>query len=510
MTLRNALMRSVAVTAFLVSPAIAFAADTGPAEPQMSDGATPVPTDTSIFGPDPDYEDKPYDPEAQRLIYGGKSDVGNARPPLELGRPLYVDGPFHPGGGPEDGYTFLGEKNRVFPHIILYGDSRTAVAFNDNGANEVGQLATRLNLDLDVKITSTERIHAFFRPLDNLNRFSRVEFFGDDGKSGEDELILDGNVENWFFEGDLGAITAGITGESQSWDLPFSFGLMPMVLQNGIWMEDAFLGGAFALPALHSKELDITNFDVTFFAGFEDITTNAFVDNTGARDDTDVSMYGVTTFMELQEGYLEAGYAFVDGHDEHDDLDYHNATIAFTRRYGGWLSNSARVIVNFGQDPDAGRTETADGALFLLENSLITHLPSTFIPYANFFVGIDRPQPLARVDGVLKNTGILFETDGLTGFPKLDDTAGNTYGGAIGLQYLFSLDQQIVVEAAALDTLGFDNDSSRGAQGTEAGLGIRWQKPISNRMILRADAMTSYRENQDNQSGIRLEFRVKL
>ena len=131
------------------------------------------------------------------------------------------------------------------------------------------------------------------------------------------------------------------------------------------------------------------------------------------------------------------------------NLSYNSATIAFTKRYGRRLSNSMRAIWTFGQDADNVQ-QTADGVVLLVENSLVTHLPSTLVPYFNAWVGFDRPQPLADDTGVLKNTGINFETDALTGFPKLDDTANNTWGGAIGIQYLFDLDQQIVVEAAAV------------------------------------------------------------
>ena len=83
-------------------------------------------------------------------------------------------------------------------------------------------------------------------------------------------------------------------------------------------------------------------------------------------------------------------------------------------------------------------------------------MPSTLIPYANFFVGFGNPQPL--VDGfgagILKNVGINFETDALTGYPKLNDTGANAWGGAIGVQYLFNLDQQLIFEAAMVQPFG--------------------------------------------------------
>ena len=167
------------------------------------------------------------------------------------------------------------------------------------------------------------------------------------------------------------------------------------------------------------------------------------------------------------------------------------------------------MIWNFGQDPQGGRAQTADGVLLLMENSLVTRKPLTLVPYLNLFIGMDKPQSLARdagAGGVLKNTGILFETDGLTGFPKLDDTAQNTMGGALGLEYLFNLDHQIVFEAAIVRDLA----GASVAKGDELGLGFRYQLPITNALILRSDLIAGFRQNDEDVFGIRFEIRRKF
>ena len=111
------------------------------------------------------------------------------------------------------------------------------------------------------------------------------------------------------------------------------------------------------------------------------------------------------------------------------------------------------------------------------------------MPYLNLWVGLDRPQPLADDTGILKNTGINFETDALTGFPKLDDTGNDTYGGALGIQYLFELDKQLVFEVATVQILGDVNEKGRAAIDDQYGFGIRYQHPIGPAWIARADAM---------------------
>jgi hypothetical protein len=273
------------------------------------------------------------------------------------------------------------------------------------------------------------------------------------------------------------------------------------VLQNGIWLEDAFVGAAATIPAKNSPWLDWSNFDTTFFVGWDELTTPAF-----AGDDN-ATFVGATTFIERRGGYIELGYAYVD--DPADaGRSYHNLGLSYTRRYLNLVSNSARLIVNAGQDgPQSQRT--ADGFLVLLENSLLTPLPYNIIPYANLFAGFDRPQSLGRLQGPLKNTGINFESDLLTGYPILDDSANNTYGGAFGVDLLGrQFDRQLIIETAVLQA--FDDDATRNAPGDQYALGLRWQRRLNQSLILRADVMHGWLENSNDIDGARVELRHKF
>jgi hypothetical protein len=454
-----------------------------------------VPYDRTLFKPDPVYVE-PYNAEAQLYIYGGKYAVPTARPLLELGRELYQYGPFKPG------INLVGKKNLVFPQVFVFGDWRTAVAYNDNGSNEAGVLATKLNLDVDIRFTATERIHAFFTPLDRNGSFTEVQFAGDKQKA---QLILNGEPTTLFFEGDLARIMSGLTNEDNKYDLPFTFGLIPLITQNGIWLQDAFEGFAFTIPARNSPNLQISNMDTTFFAGFNKVTTGAIA------SDHSAFVFGIAGFVEANYGYWEFGYGYTLGRKKFDDLSYNNLSVAFTRRYFDTISNSVRVIFNFGQDPDKGHATTANGALILIENSLISPLPLTLVPYFNLFAGFDKPQSLARAGtagGVLVNTGLVFETDNLTGFPTLDATGHYTYGGALGVEYLFSLDQQIVFEVGGFNVFGDEED--RTAKGFQVAFGARYQRNLNNAWILRSDLILGARQFQENVFGARVELRRKF
>ena len=101
----------------------------------------------NAFRPDPQYDAK-YNAQGQLDIYGAKSAVEPPRPLLELGREQYTSGLY------DESSTFLGKLNPLLPGLAVYGDWRTAVAYNNNNGKDIAQIATRLNLDVDFKITA--------------------------------------------------------------------------------------------------------------------------------------------------------------------------------------------------------------------------------------------------------------------------------------------------------------------------------------------------------------------
>ncbi len=449
-----------------------------------------------LFRSDPQYEAN-YTAQAQVDVYGAKTAVEPPRPLLELGREQYTSGAY------DASSTLLGEKNPLLPGLSIYGDWRTAIAYNNNNGKDIAQIATRLNLDVDFKITGTERIHAFFTPLQKDTQFTRFEFAGDDA-SGDVDFEFDPEPQTLFFEGDLGSIYSGFSSQEATFDLPFTVGLFPLFLQNGIWANDAILGGAVTLPAQNSKALGLANFDITLFAALNDVD-NAGIIGVDGDDNNNTNLFGATAFIDAFSGYIETGYGLIDGRDDQAGLLTHFVTGAYTRRYANTLSNSTRVFANFGEDPQ-GEDE---GLAIISENSLISGLPSTLLPYANFFVGFGNPQPLVDGNnaGILKNVGINFETDALTGYPKLDDSGSDAWGGAIGLQYLFDLDEQLAFEVAMVQPF---EDDGIGAQDAQYGFGARYQIPIDRAWLFRADATYQILEGEEDNFGVRAEIRRKF
>jgi len=464
-------------------------------EPLRDGCATSVPFQNSDFLPEP-VNHKPLDPCNEIATYNGKVSMPVQRPWVEWWRPFYTGGMYAPG------IPVFSNTNLLQPSFLIYGDFRSAIGINRIAGKPSRSWANRLNLDMDMRFTATERFHMFTGPLDHNGRFTRLDF-SDGNARFEDEL--DFQPDTAFFEGDIGAMTGGWIGDDAPFDLPFTCGLVPLLYQNGIWMEDAVAGIALGAPWRQQRQLNWANYDASFFAGFNQVTSPAFRDDNNAAQ-----LYGTAWFIEAYNGYIEADYAYLNDIDN-SNLSYHNSAIAYTRRYFGRISNSIRLIGNSGQNaPRADRT--ADGALLLFENSWISAHPSTIVPYWNLFAGSGSPQSVARAagaGGILRNTGINFETDGLTNYPTLNATGANAYGGATGINMLSAdFRKQLVLEFAALDPYG-GNTLGRAA-GPQYAVGARWQQALNNWTILRLDAMNGWLDNAPDIYGMRSELRWKF
>jgi len=452
----------------------------------LADDFTP---DPNVLGPCPV-------PGASLAPYGDKTSICGTLPICELGVPFYGSGPLPPA------QTWFGRTNPAQPKFYVYGDFRTALAENNSAGNTRDVWASRLNLDVDLWLTATERFHGFWGPLDENNQFSSIFV-----ESGEMEIEQrfsgwDETTDTLFFEGDLGYMVGGWRGIDAPFDLPIAVGLVPLFLQNGIWMDDAIVGAAATIPARNDPWLDWSNFDTTFFVGFEELTTPAF-----GADADEANLAGVHAFIDRRGGYIELGWAYVDDPTDRG-LSYHNFAASYSRRYLNLVSSAARAIVNVGQGGPADQ-RTADGCLLLLENSLLTPLPYNVVPYANLFAGFDRPQALARVQGPLQNTGVNFETDLLTGYPTLDASGHNAYGGAVGVDLLGrDLDRQLILEAATVQPYG--DAALRQAPGDQYAVGVRVQQVLNRAWLIRGDMMFGWLENADDISGMRAELRRKF
>ncbi len=118
--------------------------------PLMSDDACHVELQESDFAPNPQVP-KPLNPCTEIETYYGKSMVETQRPWVEWWRPFYTSGMYEPG------IPVFSDVNLLTPSFLVYGDYRTAVGIHRFGGKPSRQWAHRLNLDMDLRLTGTER-----------------------------------------------------------------------------------------------------------------------------------------------------------------------------------------------------------------------------------------------------------------------------------------------------------------------------------------------------------------
>lgn len=268
-----------------------------------NDSIEAMPTESMGFSPPPTLWEatwKTYDSPEQ--VYDSKKDVPTERPWVEWGRGFYTPGMIEPGG------RLFSDYNLLHPTFYVYGDYRVGIGSGKNAAGRFDNLAHRLNLDLDLALTATERFHGFIGPFNNAGNFTQFRLE-------DDEIVFDpelnANFVTGFFEGDLGYMLGGLHDEPAQFEMPIAIGLMPLLYQNGIWMEDAVAGVAISRNAQHSRLLNWSNFDASVFAVFDQLNSPVFgADNHAAQ------AIGTAWFIEAYGGYIETGFAYV--HDRKD------------------------------------------------------------------------------------------------------------------------------------------------------------------------------------------------
>jgi hypothetical protein len=233
-------------------------------KPKSADkSADPAASKDVLFRPGPQY-DKDYDAKSQVDIYGAKSAVEPPRA-LELGRQQYTSGAY------DESSTLLGQLNPLLPGLAIYGDWRTAVAYNSNNGKDIGQIATRLNrrrrLEDHRHRTFPRLLHAAAEKQQGSPASSSAAVTAMGKFNGEFDL----RPQTLFFEGDLGSLYSGFPVRRPDSTFPSRSVSSRFSCRTGIWANDAILGGAVSLTAKNSRKLGLANYDVTFFAGVDNV-----------------------------------------------------------------------------------------------------------------------------------------------------------------------------------------------------------------------------------------------
>ena len=210
-------------------------------------------------------------------------------------------------------------------------------------------LGQQLLVDLDLRLTGTERFHVQFRPL------------GRDGSGGSYYQFnqpsgfvnnTTGEPQRYWFEGELASLLGSFVSPFAALDYNFAVGRVPFALQNNLLINDEFLG---AVVAKNNLFLGTTsNINLRAFCGWNDISAFGLADG---------QLYGLSLEADRRATFYEFNYVFLQ-HEYDSNRDAHFAAFGGTQLRGP-VTVTGRALFKWGDVGGSG-----DGQLYVLESNL--------------------------------------------------------------------------------------------------------------------------------------------
>ncbi|HEY7555238.1 MAG TPA: hypothetical protein VIH18_10565 [Candidatus Binatia bacterium] len=412
------------------------------------------------------------------------------RPPplVELGDPFLGTGNL------QKGFTLPG--GAVWqPSLVLFGDYRSAVQTFSDGKKQFSEWANRLDIFANLQLTGTERVLLGLRPLDRDGRYFGYQF---DSNAGF-KRRLDGNLAMLFFEGDIGEMFPNLDlYDRQSLDYGFSVGRQPLLLQDGMLLNDTIDSIGIVRNSLHTPWT--SGWRLNFYYGWNNVHRN---DN---KVDDSAQLVGLSTSadfywstMDLDVVYVPAGGKTGDG--------FYGGVGAIQRLvlFDTTLNTTFRVLGSSALNKSTPQTN--NGALLFTQIG-VTPLGTLDWLYLNAFWAIDKFSSAARgpeEGGPLGRTGLLFSAIGIGRYGSaLGNQAENSAGLALGYQIFFSeFRRQLLVEVGA-------RKDTKGTRQDALALGARVQQAIWRHLLLQLDAFVAGGRNRGPGYGGRTELVVKF
>lgn len=234
------------------------------------------------------------------------------------------------------------------PRFVGHGSYELfGFALEENGQRQ-DVLGHQLVVELDLRLTGTERFHVQFRPLGRNNtggsfyQFSSPEHYEDNST---------GVPDRYWFEGELDSIFGSYLNPFSARDFHFSFGRFPYALHNSLLINADLIGAVVSKNNIYFGSL--SNLNIQTFYGINDV--NAFAN-------ADSKVYGLHGSADYYRMFFETTYAFLQ-HDFDSSRDAHFAGISGTRFFGT-LTVASRAFIKWGDQAGIG-----NGQLFVLESN---------------------------------------------------------------------------------------------------------------------------------------------
>jgi hypothetical protein len=324
-----------------------------------------------------------------------------------------------PGQAPNYPIDFLGEQ--LNPRLDIDGFARYQILGYRLDDSNNGVMVPELDLDANLQLTATQRIHALFRPIEEGDREPTLWQFAPDNQgwvarnmATPAELFYEGQPLNWISPHDRLPL-----------DFTLSGGRVPLFLQNGLWFDNIFDGAEVA-----KNNLQLGNLSNLNLFGFITHGETQGGLNSLDRAQERKKLAGIAGDADWYDYFFEFGWAtaYDNGHVHLPGIDYDLDrsfwSISATRTFGVSGTVAVRALGSTGNGSRGG------GELFALETQKRFW---GMLGYANFFAATRDWLPASVQGAALSREGILFNFDRLAAFPEINANGAGTIGSAMGV-----------------------------------------------------------------------------
>ncbi len=371
------------------------------------------------------------------------------------------------------GLKWFGEEGFQWePRFVGYGSYELfGVAIDQNNQRDA-LIGHQLLVDLDLRLTGTERFHMQFRPLGRKNTGGSAFRLTDPSGYVDNST---GIPDRWWFEFEWYSVFGGILDDPfKPRDFHFTVGKFPFSLQNNLLINDDITGIAINKNTLLVEPF--SNVNILGFYGLDDVDAIG-----GASSET----AGVNVSADYHHAFLEVAYAYLD-HSAGSGADANYAAFSLTKLYGA-ATIAVRELFKWGDQDVFG-----NGQLYVLETNLSRHFSHEFqcrtgfehaVYYLNVFHANDGWTPISG--GNFDRLRSTFEINPLVAISS-GRRPVDTTGVALGAQLFRHHDDQSLIPE-----LVYESPTGDAVWGG----GLTYQRKITARSFLQARGVVAVSGN---------------
>jgi hypothetical protein len=358
------------------------------------------------------------------------------------------------------------------PRFVLHGGYQLFGAYFDQGGAERNGIGHQLFVDLDYRLTGTERFHVQFRPLGEQNTG------GSFWQLNSPQQYFDNSTaapQRWWFEGELQSLFGPWGGdETRQLDVNFTVGRFLFRLHNGLLMNNEMVGVVVAKNNIISTPLSDLNIQL-FYAPDQ---VHSFPAN--------ADLYGAHLTADYRHLFFEGTYAYLN-RNRTLPFQVHYLAASATQFFGP-LSLSGRTMYRIAGDTGArsGNFQTIESNVMRVPGEkvrIMTGIEQT-VTYMNLFYASENWAPIAG-EGISRLRSA-FSVDPLLRIASGTMPPSERYGASLGVQ-LFRLHQ----DESLIPEFAYENRSSANVWG----IGLRYQRKVNSRMFLELSGVRNWSPN---------------